>query len=57
MSRFAWLDCGDHDDLAYGRWVARVRKVLHGKPAREALKDLERALLSLPKPELIEGTL
>ncbi len=60
MSRFAWMDGGDGDDdtnLAMGRWMGRRKKVLEGKPGKEALADLREALLAMPHKRLIEGEL
>ena len=57
MSRFSEGDSSDGWELTYGRWICRVRQVLKGKPGQAALRDLKRALETLPKKVLIEGTL
>lgn len=45
----------DWDPLAEGRWNARVKAVMGGRPALASFRELEAALLALPAPRLIEG--
>lgn len=58
MSRFDY-DGYDDDDwgLQLGRWSARVKAVLGGRPAQAAFKELEAALLAMPEKRLIEGAI
>lgn len=60
MSRFNNGDyCDEQSNLAYGRWLARTRKVLNGAPGRAKLKELLTVLEALPpeRRRLIEGKL
>jgi len=53
------MDGGDDEDgnLSMGRWMGRRKKVLNGKPGKEALANLHEALLAMPHKRLIEGSL
>lgn len=55
MSRF----CDDYDDEDFPNqaqlWRANTDRALAGKKGQAFLKEMEGALLSLPRPRLIEG--
>ena len=55
MSRFQ--DDTSDDPLAWGRWAAREKAVLNGKPGQASLAQLEQALLELPDKQLGSGLL
>lgn len=59
VSRFSDdYDWEDRDTiLAQGRWLARMNKVLKGRPGRKALRQLERALVMMPHKRLTTGGL
>lgn len=58
MGRFNYdEDYGDDWALRMGRWNARVKAVLRGRPAQAAFKELETALLAMPDKRLIEGAI
>lgn len=60
MSRFGWMEANwDSDDaaLALGRWNARVKKVLNGRPGKTALRAFVKVLEAMPHKQLIEGAL
>lgn len=55
MSR---IEYGDSEDpLDWGRWNARVRSTLNGKPTQKHLRLLREALLALPQHRLIDNDL
>jgi hypothetical protein len=54
MSRF---DYDDEGDIPYALWRQTVRNALQGKRGQKALREIEAALLALPEPRLIEGSL
>lgn len=58
-TRFEYDGSWDDADavLAAGRWRGRRKRVLTGRPALAALKELEAALLALPHQRLISGSL
>lgn len=57
-SRFYASDDWDDDAvLRYGRWIARTKAVVNGRPAQQFFKELEVALLALPRKRLIAGSL
>jgi hypothetical protein len=54
------VDSAGDDDLAllaYGRWCARRKKVLNGKPGKAALAEFHQVLLAMPHKRLIESSL
>jgi len=58
VSRFNEDGWDDEDSvLAYGRYLARRKSVLNGRPGRQALRELERALVLMGHKRLIEGSL
>ena len=58
MSRVTYDDYEGADwALRAGRWEARVKAVLNGKPGQVQFRALEAALLALPRKRLIYGNL
>lgn len=56
MSRITYNECNDLESLlAAGRWEAREKKVMNGRPALRSFRELEAALSALPRKRLIEG--
>ena len=56
------VDCRDYRDEEdfpgeFELWQANVHRSLHGKRGQTELRELEAALLALPVPRLIYGTL
>lgn len=50
----------DWDEDSQRRWAlaqGRIHRAVHGRPGQAALRELEAALLALPKPRLISGEL
>ena len=57
-SRFTYDTFGDDEpNLSEGRWIARVKAVMKGKPGKRSFGQLVRALLTLPQKRLIAGSL
>ena len=50
-------DCEEDGPPGYGRWMARVKAVLNGRPAQKHFQELEEALLAMPVKRLIQGSL
>lgn len=58
MGRHGLDDSGDIDDvLAYGRWRGAVSSAIRGKRGQQFLRELLKALDSLPQPRLISECL
>ncbi len=57
MPRFEWEGAEDFSGLEAGRWLARVRSALFGRPGQAVMAELEEALLALHHHRLIEGAL
>jgi hypothetical protein len=56
MGRFDNYDDYEYEDWQPALWEGRVSKVMGGRPALQSFRELEQALLWLPRPALIEGT-
>lgn len=58
MGRHGLYDAGDLEDtLEYGRWRGAVASAIRGKRGQEFLREMLKALDSLPLPRLIEEDL
>ena len=58
MSRVIYNEGGgDYADLRWGRWERNSQTAVYGKPGQRKLRELEAALLALPRKRLIAGEL
>ena len=57
MGRFESSWDSDQTEADYALWSANFRKSVASQKGQKVLRDLEAALLALPQPRLIEGSL
>ncbi|MES3011973.1 MAG: hypothetical protein V4738_14385 [Pseudomonadota bacterium] len=56
MSRSGYIEDGDDDPLAHGRWRQAVKRSLEGKRGQALLRELVEALDAMPEKVLYPGS-
>lgn len=56
MSRSGYIEDGDEDPLAHGRWRQAVKRSLEGKRGQALLRELVAALDDMPEKALYPGS-